>query len=190
MAASETESNFEVVLLEDEEDLAQAVQTGYPDLLGRNDDQHVFGRMEKLDVLVQRFRQKAFHLEEEQASLYLMLTTLKHDSDIEMIEKSATGRPNPFCVFEIIILVYYLYLFSFLDCITEKVGELKNMLIGVDLKITTERRKHEEEALHTVNLLIDKVISQVQHDLINTKEICYSLLQACQWSLGTTGFCH
>ncbi len=51
--------------------------------------------------------------------------------------------------------------------------------MDVNLKVTTKRSNHEEEALHQVNRLIDHLVSKVQHEGPNTKELCHVYIRSC-----------
>lgn len=59
------------------------------------------------------------------------------------------------------------------------IDTLTNMLKDVDLKVTTKRNNHEEEALHYVNSIIDKLVLKVQDQGYNTKYLCYEFMKSC-----------
>lgn len=63
------------------------------------------------------------------------------------------------------------------------IDTLTNMVMDVDLKVTTKRNNHEEEALHHVNTLINKLVTKVQEDKQNTKHLCCEFIRSC-YTLG------
>lgn len=59
------------------------------------------------------------------------------------------------------------------------VDTLTNILMDVDLKVTTKRSNHEEEALHHVNSIIDQLVLKVRDDRHNTKHLCHEFIKSC-----------
>ena len=55
-------------------------------------------------------------------------------------------------------------------------------LTMVDVKITIERNNIEEEALHHVNVMINKLVSEVQNDLARATELCKTFIQSTDLS--------
>lgn len=52
-------------------------------------------------------------------------------------------------------------------------------LADVNLKVTTKRSSHEEEALHQVNNMISKLVFQAQNEVHSTKELCHVYIRSC-----------
>ena len=59
------------------------------------------------------------------------------------------------------------------------IDELTNSLMDVNLKVTTKRSNHEEEALHNVNRMINHLISKVNDANHQTKELCHVYIRSC-----------
>jgi len=62
------------------------------------------------------------------------------------------------------------------------IDDLTHTLMDVNLKVTTKRSNHEEEALHQVNRLINHLVSKVQNEAPNTKELCHVYIRSCNKS--------
>lgn len=56
---------------------------------------------------------------------------------------------------------------------------LTNMLLEVDLKVTTNRNNHEEEALHHINSIINHLVLKVQHGAPDSRYQCYEFMKSC-----------
>lgn len=62
----------------------------------------------------------------------------------------------------------------------EKLESLTKCLCGVELKISTRRDSHEDEALHQVNIIINHLISKVGAELPHVKELVHILFKSCR----------
>ncbi len=59
------------------------------------------------------------------------------------------------------------------------IDQLTNMLMDVNLKVATKRTNHEEEALHQVNIIINKLVCKFKDDGHTTKELCNVFIKSC-----------
>lgn len=59
------------------------------------------------------------------------------------------------------------------------VDNLIATLADVNLKVTTKRSSHEEEALHQVNNMISQLVFQAQNEVHSTKELCHVYIRSC-----------
>ena len=61
----------------------------------------------------------------------------------------------------------------------EEIEKLIGMLVNVDLKVHTKRKDEEEEALHNVNILINRLIARAKNGEAEMSEVCYKFIQSC-----------
>ncbi|XP_046439070.1 BAG family molecular chaperone regulator 2-like [Daphnia pulex] len=105
--------------------------------------------------MVRNFKARALLLEDDQESLFTALMNLR--------DECTTPSPSIAGLGEEAVTV---------------IDDLTHTLMDVNLKVTTKRSNHEEEALHQVNRLIDHLVSKV-HEGPNTKELCHVYIRSC-----------
>ena len=70
-----------------------------------------------------------------------------------------------------------------------RIDSLIRSLSDVDVKISTYRDLHQDEALYQVNSLID-LICQVQEDEVEKEAICKRYIRLCDAYVGSSGIQH
>lgn len=108
----------------------------------------------ELAKMVMNFKAKALLLEDEQETLLSILMNLREEVPAETSTISGLGAVNV-------------------------VDNLIATLADVNLKVTTKRSSHEEEALHQVNNMISQLVFQAQNEVHSTKELCHVYIRSC-----------
>lgn len=82
----------------------------------------------------------------------------------------------------LVLKVLITLLYFFLGLGDEAVNTVDNLIAtmeDVNLKVTTKRSDHEEEALHRINNIINQLVSQAQNEVHSTKELCHVYIRHC-----------
>jgi len=131
--------------------------------------QESFIAVEQLENGVEKFKYKALLMQAEQDNLLMALTVTKHKYATLDAEEESSIEDSDFMQMG-------------------RIDSLIRSLSDVDVKISTYRDLHQDEALYQVNSLID-LICQVQEDEVEKEAICKRYIRLCDAYVGSSGMC-
>lgn len=126
----------------------------------RKPKDRLVGILDQIEIHVEQLRKDAFKLEEAKDSLITSLDTLRNNELLHVLEEEDK------------------------EDVLRYANRLSTRCLTVDVLVKIHRDYMQEEALHQVNGLIDRLVVDLQHDPFGTRGKCKEFMNACS-SQGT-----